>query len=129
VQDCTCFKSAQLPIKLVFKTAPHSIDWTGQAPLAGSAHAPAAAAAAPGEGWPDAAAAAASGTQLGSQAAAAVAGDTSPLSGSEQQQQQRPAAGRCVVIYKKGDDLRQDQFVLQVWTGKRLGVQHSACSS
>ncbi|KAF6260720.1 phosphatidylinositol 3-kinase [Scenedesmus sp. NREL 46B-D3] len=39
----------------------------------------------------------------------------SPLSGSEQlQQQQRPAAGRCVVIYKKGDDLRQDQFVLQM---------------
>jgi phosphatidylinositol kinase/protein kinase (PI-3 family) len=22
--------------------------------------------------------------------------------------------GRCVVIYKKGDDLRQDQFILQV---------------
>jgi hypothetical protein len=30
-----------------------------------------------------------------------------------------------VVIYKKGDDLRQDQFVLQVRFGKWHGRQHS----
>jgi hypothetical protein len=39
-----------------------------------------------------------------------------PAPQQQQQQQQRVTApyGRCVVIYKKGDDLRQDQFILQV---------------
>ncbi|KAF8067321.1 Phosphatidylinositol 3-kinase [Scenedesmus sp. PABB004] len=92
--ECACFKSAQLPIKLVFRTAPHPIDWDSPAPLGGAPAPPPADPGAPPAGGGE------SGTLPGGADSAASAGGG--------------AGGRCVVIYKKGDDLRQDQFVLQM---------------
>lgn len=105
-QECACFKSAQLPIKLVFKTSAHPIDWQGSSPLAGSGTEITADAAA------QAATAAAASSALqeggtGSGLAGSAAGSEATSSSQLEQQ-------RCVVIYKKGDDLRQDQFILQV---------------
>jgi hypothetical protein len=139
LQECTCFRSAQLPLKLVFRTSLKPIDWASTNPLAPSAAsaAPAWLAPAPAGNSPTASSAAAEHTAAGT-AAAGVAMGSTPLQqqaglgqqqqwseqhggpdqqGPSQQQQRLPAAtpyGRCVVIYKKGDDLRQDQFILQV---------------
>lgn len=117
-------------MKLVFRTSVKPIDWQSPNPLAPSAAAAAPAAwlaPPPADSSPTAAAAAAQHQQQ------AVAAGTQPSLQHEashqqpqqqwveqlpapQQQQQRVTApyGRCVVIYKKGDDLRQDQFILQV---------------
>lgn len=144
LQECTCFRSAQLPLKLVFRTSLKPIDWASSNPLAPSAAAaaaPAWVAPAPAGNSPTASlSAAASEHAVSAAAAAGAAPGSTPLQqqaglgqqqqwseqhggpaqqGLSQQQQQRlpPATpyGRCVVIYKKGDDLRQDQFILQVW--------------
>lgn len=140
--ECACFKSAQLPVKLVFRVSPRPIDWGALAPLSpsrrtahGSSGAGAGVAGA-GQGLDSDVVDADSGgggmggsssEQLGgtgtaaaviptqrpsaaAQAAALPASCRTALAVSEVD----PFALRCVMIYKKGDDLRQDQFILQV---------------
>ncbi|KIY96448.1 phosphatidylinositol 3-kinase [Monoraphidium neglectum] len=131
--ECACFKSAQLPVKLAYRVAPSPIDWEAPAPLApqrppaGSGlHGSSSSSGALGDlsgsaAFPGAAAAAgavAPGATLG---AAAPAGAPAAAALHRLPPQCRTAltvggggALRCVMIYKKGDDLRQDQFVLQM---------------
>eukprot|EP00879_Flechtneria_rotunda_P010868 GHRR01011358.1.p1 GENE.GHRR01011358.1~~GHRR01011358.1.p1 ORF type:complete len:821 (+),score=283.38 GHRR01011358.1:733-3195(+) len=117
-QECTCFKSAQLPVKLVFRTAAHLIDWQGPAPLSGSSSQPAAGAwLAEADGAATAVTGPATVAALPTGAFGQLGSSDPAASGAAVVERQRPAAsssGRCVVIYKKGDDLRQDQFVLQM---------------
>lgn len=120
-------------MKLVFRTSVNPIDWLSPNPLAPSAAAAGAAAwvaPSPASSSPTASVSAAA-----EQHAASTAGESlvQQQAGASQQQQQQwldqlpspqqhqqqrtpapPPYGRCVVIYKKGDDLRQDQFILQV---------------
>jgi len=115
----------------------HPIDWEGPAPLAGSP----AATGGPAAAWVAAEGAAGDtpATAASSTAAVSNSGSSSSCVGSAsataahqdssqqllQQQQQwsgsSAAACRCAVIYKKGDDLRQDQFILQVCWGHLCG--------
>eukprot|EP00877_Chromochloris_zofingiensis_P002248 jgi/Chrzof1/12023/Cz06g18140.t1 len=119
--ECSCFKSAQLPVKLSYRVSSWPIDWDSPVPLArsGTALAPA--------------------TSLNAAAGAAAAGALPmadvdvDVSGQHSVTLPSPAAAvqapplphrtaivlkgeqlRCVMIYKKGDDLRQDQFILQM---------------
>jgi phosphatidylinositol 3-kinase len=141
--ECGCFKSAQLPVKLAYRVAGRPIDWNAPAPLApphptpaphraasgahsggggggggggsdgggggGASGHEAGASALAGSGGAGAGGGAA-GPPAAAQAAALPPSCRTALAVSEAD----PAALRCVMIYKKGDDLRQDQFVLQV---------------
>lgn len=140
--ECACFKSAQLPVKLVFRVAPHPIEWGAMTPLSPSRgsvrggsgvgteqphlEAIAASSSLTGSGQLGgavhglaAAAVPAPRPSAAAQAAALPASCRTALAVSEAD----PFALRCVMIYKKGDDLRQDQFILQVgWTHGALGL-------
>jgi phosphatidylinositol 3-kinase len=134
--ECGCFKSAQLPVKLAYRVAGRPINWDAPAPLAPPHPTPAPHRAgsglhdggggggsggggSSGNGGPgsthEAAAGAVSGGLASAPCATAQAAALPPscrtaLAVSEAD----PGVLRCVMIYKKGDDLRQDQFVLQV---------------
>ena len=128
--ECSCFKSAQLPVKLAYRVWPRPIDWGSSTPLVpparavlvGSPEHPPVGAAAPtaaaGTG-----AAAVSSSGVGVAVPLAVARASAAAQALQLPQSCQTAltvsevdlsALRVVVIYKKGDDLRQDQFVLQV---------------
>lgn len=126
--ECSCFKSAQLPVKLAYRVSPRPIDWASPMPLVplarvalvGSGDHSAGGAAAAAAGVP----AAASGGGSSSVAVPLAAARASAVAQALQLPQScqtaltvsesDPSSLRVVVIYKKGDDLRQDQFVLQV---------------
>lgn len=138
--ECSCFKSAQLPVKLAYRVSPRPIDWSSSSPLVplgGGGGDPSAAATG---AIPAAAATATSGAgaSLNSGGASNVAVPAAAARASAVAQVLQlpsscqtaltvsdldPSALRAVVIYKKGDDLRQDQFVLQVRVDGRLLVR------
>eukprot|EP00200_Dunaliella_tertiolecta_P009890 CAMPEP_0202375868 /NCGR_PEP_ID=MMETSP1127-20130417/6472_1 /ASSEMBLY_ACC=CAM_ASM_000462 /TAXON_ID=3047 /ORGANISM="Dunaliella tertiolecta, Strain CCMP1320" /LENGTH=1054 /DNA_ID=CAMNT_0048973485 /DNA_START=2551 /DNA_END=5712 /DNA_ORIENTATION=+ len=128
--ECSCFKSAQLPLRLHFKVDPQPISW--RLSSSKSSHTPLQPP--PQSSQPPQPPAATSNTH-----------PSSPPAGQQQPHQQgtgtQPTAApappptpkqiiaglpsrtgimlyhdavRCALIYKKGDDLRQDQFILQM---------------
>lgn len=121
--ECFVFRSAQLPLKLSYKINPNTVDWAAGAPLAPNGALAAALASSLGEGIADASAPA-------SHAAAGTVstGGQGPLHEAQLQPPLAPPVAahktgivvtpegqyRCMMLYKKGDDLRQDQFVLQM---------------
>jgi hypothetical protein len=132
--ECSCFKSAQLPVKLAYRVAPRPIDWEAPAPLVPPPRGPSAggdlAASGGAGGAPEAAGGGVGGGVVG--AGVVVPAVVARASAAAQAMQLPPAsrtaltvsdadptALRCVLIYKKGDDLRQDQFVLQVREGAK----------
>ena len=171
--ECGCFKSAQLPVKLVYQVAPRPIDWSAAAPLSPRARGSGGGASEGTSGGSGAAAAAAAAVAAAAAAAAAASATPDANAGPSAMgaafdaphgsggigggqpipvpPPQRPSAAaqaaalpatcrtalavsevdpfalRCVVIYKKGDDLRQDQFVLQVRDGVRGHYRTAGC--
>jgi phosphatidylinositol 3-kinase len=94
-----CFKSAQLPIKLSFKIDPHPISWSGL--NASHQDAPTSLDALDlrqGPNERERTMSSSPSTHAGGRTGIVVEG----------------LEVRCVLIYKKGDDLRQDQFILQM---------------
>lgn len=129
--ECACFKSAQLPVKLAYRVSPRPIDWDAAAPLtpparaADAARAVALLSAASGGGGVggEGVGSGHEGAGLGAVAVAGVGVQISQLPPwcrtALTVSESDSGALRCVMIYKKGDDLRQDQFVLQVgWGGE-----------
>lgn len=117
-QECSCFKSAQLPLRLSYRVHPVPISWeAGLGPLQRLHH----------DGHSQ-------GGQLGEQGSIRthVAGPgpgpevgPSTISTAPRRPGVPPVLSgpglvrqgdllRCVMIFKKGDDLRQDQFILQM---------------
>ncbi len=131
--ECGVFKSAQLPIRLSYRVSPHPIDWEQQQPLASVLHGGGDAAAA---GDAVASSRQGSGALVGGDGTAGVlnsrssstgagepgrghghvgggaalgeeVGGTPPVLAQRTALVQRSGQLRCVLIYKKGDDLRQ----------------------
>ncbi|MEW5302904.1 MAG: hypothetical protein WDW36_005643 [Sanguina aurantia] len=133
--ECMCFKSAQLPLCLTFRLDPHPTDWDAHN-LQTDPHSlphpttPANSTTTPANS--------SSTTSHGHSRRTSISSQHNPHARPGQEQQQPPqhqdktvagrlaglpartgvvAAGgqlRCIMIYKKGDDLRQDQFILQM---------------
>jgi phosphatidylinositol 3-kinase len=92
-EECFCFKSAQLPVMLVFRaSSPCPADWAcGSGASAGAA-----------------------GQQQPGHDDAASSGGPGPQTTPPPPPPPPRRRGLVKLIYKKGDDLRQDQFVLQM---------------
>ncbi|KAG1669979.1 hypothetical protein FOA52_016240 [Chlamydomonas sp. UWO 241] len=145
-QECMCFKSAMLPLRLSFAVSPQPVQWQQQpqpqaagmgASFSGRQHdmffgSPRTSAtfhhghhhgSSSGSGGGGGGGGAAGGHGFGYAEGGSVGAGLSALeAGGHGSEVSTGSTGivqqgeqvRCVIIYKKGDDLRQDQFILQM---------------